>query len=163
MSSILFLLQNKERRKIFFLCIGIGLPMLLLTAVGINYYESSSEAEGTPNDKGGISYYYRESSDAEKLPEPVTKLISKYPNSKVTYINVSTDKAGTIGGDFISFTKDDFKKVKDYYGKTGKVVDQDGDRLEIENAGVKISITKENIYEDDPIKDQTKFKIYIID
>ena len=51
MSEINFLFRDKNRRKFFFKCILIGLPILIGAALLINYIEDISAAKGTPNDK----------------------------------------------------------------------------------------------------------------
>ncbi len=132
--------------------------MLLLAAWALTAYEDREAEKGTANDKGGISYYYR-GSGTDNYPEPVARLIPVYPNSKTTYINVSTDKNQELEGDMLAFTPDALGKVIAFYKQKGKLIEASTDHLAFEINRQNISISKENSYDDDPIKGETKFEI----
>ncbi|KQN35082.1 hypothetical protein ASE92_10685 [Pedobacter sp. Leaf41] len=159
MSNVTFFFANKERLKFLLKCIAIGMPILLLSAWAINSFEDKEAEKGEANDKGGMNYYYREGSGADKYPEPVAKLLQMYPGSQATYINVSTDKNNELEGDIYSFTADDISKVYSFYKKGAKVIDDTPERVELEKNGQNFVITKEKVLEDDPIKGETKFGI----
>ncbi|MCL1938521.1 MAG: hypothetical protein FWF52_09035 [Candidatus Azobacteroides sp.] len=163
MEHIFFFLRDKRRLKYYLYIVAIGMPILIISALTVNYCDTKSMAKGYDNDKGGKTYLYREKSGIDKFPEPVAKLIEMYPNSKTTYINVSTDRMGKIGGNIYSFTKDDFDKVMDFYKSRGNIIDQSENRLKLNNKGTVIIITKERVYDSDPIKGQTKFNLFFPD
>ena len=158
MANLSFFFTNKERLKFFLKCVVIGVPLLLLAGWAVNSFEDSEAEKGTANDNGGLTYYYRGSS-TENYPEPVTKLLALYPNSKTTSINISTDKNNELEGNMLVFTPDELSKVISFYKQKGKVIDESSDRLEFEINGQNITISKENTYDDDPIKGETKFEI----
>jgi len=160
MEHIFFFLKDKRRLKFFLYIVAIGMPVLIISALVINYFDAKSVAEGCDNDKGGKTYMYRENSGIDKFPEPVAALIAMYPGSETTYVNVSTDNAGYIGGNIYSFTKDDFSKVMDFYKPAGTIIAQSENRLELDKNGTVIIITKERVYDSDPIKGQTKFSLF---
>ncbi|RYD79331.1 MAG: hypothetical protein EOP55_05005 [Sphingobacteriales bacterium] len=135
------------------------MPILLLAAWGVNSYEDNEAEKGEANDKGGITYYYRESSGADNYPEPVAKLLQMYPKSQATYINVSTDKNNELEGDIYSFTTDSMEKVVAFYKQGATLIDETPDRVEMEKDGQNFVITKEKVLEGDPIKGETKFGI----
>ena len=159
MSNVTFFFANKERLKFLLKCILIGMPILLLSAWAINSFEDNEAEKGEANDKGGMNYYYREGSGADKYPEPVAKLLQMYPGSQATYINVSTDKNNELEGDIYSFTSDDISKVYSFYKQGAKVIDDTPERVELEKNGQNFVIAKEKVLEDDPIKGETKFGI----
>ena len=163
MNSIFFFLRDKRRLKFFLYIVAIGMPILIISALVINHFDTKSMATGYDNEKGGKTYMYRENSGTDKFPEPVAALITMYPASETTYINVSTDSAGKIVGNIYCFTKDDFSKVTDFYKPAGTVIDQSEDRLALNKNGTEIIIAKERVYESDPIKGQTKFSIFFPD
>lgn len=159
MENYFFFFKNKERAKFFLKCVLIGMPILLLLAWGVNRYEDSEAEKGTVNDKGGYDYAYREGAGAKTYPEPVAKLVEMYPNSQTTYINVSTDKNNELEGNMLVFTPDDLGKVIAFYKQKGRMISEEKERLEIEKNGQNITISKEKVYEDDPIQGETKFEI----
>ncbi|RZL51234.1 MAG: hypothetical protein EOP00_00005 [Pedobacter sp.] len=159
MGQASFFFANKQRLKFLLKCIAIGMPILLLLAWGVNSFEDNKAEKGTANDKGGVNYYYRESSGADNYPAPVAKMLQMYPKSQATYINVSTDKNNELEGDIYSFTADEIAKVYAFYKQGAKVIDDTPERVELEKDGQNFVITKEKVLEDDPIKDETKFGI----
>jgi len=160
MNEITFLLANKDRRKFFFKCILIGFPLLMIGALLINYIEDSSAAKGTPNDKGGMDYYFR-NSVTEKAPEVFSKLTPLYPGSKLVYYNFSTDKANNMAGNLDFFTPDSFEKVKAFYKGKGKILDEDDDLFVFDVDGQKIRLSTEKTQEDDPVQGENKINIYL--
>ncbi|MCL1942979.1 MAG: hypothetical protein FWF54_05460 [Candidatus Azobacteroides sp.] len=160
MEHIFFFMRDKRRLKFFLYIVAVGMPILIISALVINHFDTKSMAEGYDNDKGGKTYMYRENSGIDKFPDPVAALITMYPGSETTYINVSTDSAGNMGGNIYSFTKDDFSKVVDFYTSAGNVISRSENRLELEKNGTVIIIAKEKVYDSDPIKGQTKFNIF---
>ncbi|SHE45762.1 hypothetical protein [Pedobacter caeni] len=160
MDNLFFFLKDKKRLKFLLLCIAIAAPILIGAVLVVNYYEANEQAAGTPNDKGGISYYYRESDGAKELPKVVTNIVPNYTSGQTTYFNVSTDSKNKLGGNLYVFTKDDFAKVKEFYKQSATIIDESDESLEIIKNKVKITISKEKIYEDDPIQNETKFNVY---
>ena len=160
MDNLFFFLKDKKRLKFLLLCIAIAAPILICSILFVNYYEANEQAGGTPNDKGGISYYYRESDGAKELPKVVTDIVPNYTNGQTTYYNISTDSKNTLGGNLYVFTKDDFAKVKAFYKPSATIIDETDERLEMIKNKVKITISKEKVYEDDPIQNETKFNVY---
>ncbi|RKE42556.1 hypothetical protein [Sphingobacterium detergens] len=158
MSEINFLLRDKNRRKFFFKCILIGLPILIGLALLINYMEDSSAAKGTPNDKGGMDYYFRDAV-IETAPDVLCKLIPMYPNGKITYYNFSTDQTDNPAGDLFLFTADSFEKVKAFYQEKGKIVDDGTDTFVCDIGGKKITLSKFTTKEDDPVQGENKINI----
>lgn len=158
MNEINFLFRDKNRRKFFFKCILIGLPILIGAALLINYIEDSSAAEGTPNDKGGRDYYFRDAI-TETAPDVLCKLIPMYPNGKITYYNFSTDQANNPVGDLFLFTSDSFDKVKAFYQEKGKIIDESTDTFVCAIDGKKITLSKFTKQEDDQIQGENKINI----
>lgn len=159
MSSIFFLLRDKARLKVFLLCLAIGAPIILLSIYAVTAYETSSQFEGTNNDKGGMDYYYRESSGTQHLPEPIARILALPDKSKATYINVSTDQSTKMSGTLMVFTPEDFSSVKNYFKTAATVVEEDEDELEFIRHDIKIRVSKEKAREDDPKQGQTKYEI----
>lgn len=159
MANLSFFFSNKERLKFFLKCVLIGMPLLFLAGWAVNTFEDSEAEKGTANDKGGINYFYRESSGIKTYPEPIGKLIPMYPNSQSTYLSVSTDKNNELEGNIVVFTLDELSKVIAFYKQKAKVINESADRLELEKDGQNFVIGKENAYDDDPIKGETKFEI----
>ena len=160
MENIFFFLRDKRTLKFFLYIVAIGMPVLVIFALATDYFDTKSMAKGYDNEKGGKTYMYREKSGIEKFPEPVAALIGMYPKSETTYINVSTDSAGKIGGTIYCFTKDDFGMVTDFYKSAGSIVNQSENRLELDIKGTKTIIAKETVFDSDPVKNQTKFSIF---
>lgn len=156
---MLFFFKDKNRLKFLIKAILIGMPILLLLAWGVNHFEDSEAQKGIANDKGGVNYYYRDSSPTDKLPEPVAKLIELYPGGKITYINVSTDKRNELEGDIQIFTPDALSKVLDFYKSKVKVIELTDKRLEMEQSGQNMVIEAESLNSDDTIEGETKFRI----
>ena len=161
MEHLLFFLRDKKRLKFLIMCILIGMPILFLVGWGVNYYEALEAEKGTPNEKGGINYYYRENTGADKFPEPAAKLVAMYPNSETTYFNFSTDTQNELDGNINVFTPDSISQVIAFYKKTGKVISEEKTRLEFEKNGQNIVISKENRTDEDP--EGTKFSISFYD
>jgi len=159
MANLSFFFTDKQRLKFLIKCILIGMPILLLVGWGLNYYEDSEAEKGTANDKGGMNYFYRESSGMKEYPEPVARLLPLYPNGQSNYLNISTDKNNELEGNIIVFTPDELGKVIAFYKTKGKVIEETGDGLVFEKNGQNITISKENVYSDDPVKDETKFEV----
>jgi hypothetical protein len=159
MENLMFFFTNKTRLKFLLKCLLIGMPILFLVGWEVNSYEDSEAEKGTENDKGGITYYYRDNTGADSYPEPVAKLIKMYPNSQATYINVSTDKNHELEGNIHLFTPDSISKVIAFYKQGAKVISETGDRLEFEKNSQNIVLSKERVLADDPIKSETKFDI----
>jgi len=160
MEHIFFFLRDKRRLKFFLYIVAIGMPVLIISALAIDYFDTKSMAKGYDNEKGGKTYMYREKSGIGQFPEPVAALIAMYPKSETTYINVSTDREGKIDGNIYCFTKDDFSNVIDFYKSAGSIVSQSENRLELDIKGTETIISKETVFDSDPIKNQTKFSIF---
>ncbi|WP_104384152.1 hypothetical protein [Sphingobacterium sp. HMA12] len=158
MSEINFLLRDKNRRKFFFKCILIGLPILISAALLVNYMEDRSAAKGTPNDKGGMDYYFRDAV-TETAPDVLCNLIPMYPNGKISYYNFSTDQASNLSGDLFLFTPDSFEQVKSYYKEKGRTVDDGTDTFICTIAGKKITLSKFTTKKDDPVQGENKINI----
>lgn len=158
MDNLLFFLKDKNRLKFLLKCILIGMPVLFLLGWAVNYFEDKEAEKGTANDKGGLTYFYRDGTSG-KLPEPVAKLIELYPGSKITYISVSTDKQKELEGDIYAFTPDALSKVLAFYKSKAKLIKLTDKRLEMEQNGQNIVVEEERAYEDDEIQGETKYRI----
>jgi hypothetical protein len=160
MDSIFFFLRDKRRLQFFLYIAVIAIPILTVCLLVISRCDDKRLAAGVDNSEGGKDYMYRGKSGIDKFPEPVAAFVAMYPESKTTYVNVRTDGAGKISGSIFCFTKDDFSKVADFYKSAGTVTEQSADGLSLEKSGTEIIISKNRIYDDDPIKGQTKFEIF---
>ncbi|RQO30616.1 hypothetical protein DBR32_07730 [Taibaiella sp. KBW10] len=159
MSSIFFLLSSKPKIKIFLICLAIGIPIILISIYVVTLYETSTQFDGIANDKGGMNYYYRETSGTEKLPVPIAKVLMLPPDSKATYINVDTDPAGTLSGYLTVFSPNDFSRIKTYFKTGATVIEEQEEDIKITRNAVKMQISKEKVREEDPKQGQTKYEI----
>lgn len=159
MNTLLYLLTNRERRKAFLLILGIAIPIFAAAIVVVNVLERRQGIEGTPDGKGGTEYYYRESSGLDALPPVLAKRVAIYPGSEVTYMNVKVAADGSMQGDLLGFSPDPFPKIAGFYKTSATVTEDSPGLLELERPGLRIRISEENTYPDDPVSGQTKYRI----
>ncbi|MDR1075145.1 MAG: hypothetical protein LBL59_02240 [Xanthomonadaceae bacterium] len=119
LGTIFFLLRTPGGRKVFFLSLAIGMPLLLGIGIFVNWMGDREAAQGIPNDYGGVHIRSQGKNGVDDIPPRVMEMIGEYPQRIVTDVNVDTDaQQKIVSARITAYVKDDWPHVAAHYQRT---------------------------------------------